>query len=277
MGTRDITFIDSSTGLPRIIQAEDADLFGVGVIGSRPASGDFAGDLWLLDDGSSNYRLQRWNGVSWADLTIQVSSGGSVDNAIARFDGTSGAILQNSQPTIDDSGNLTGVESLTLVSLASDPGSPTDGQVWYNTTDDQLRVRRNGVTEDLVGVSEIDFLEVNAAGDITTTSTTDVVATGMTITPGAGTYSVKFSTQLQSSTGGGQVFTTVYGNASAITNSQRQFIRTGIFGGNVRLTQVNTASVTVAASQAIDIRWRVNAGTGTMGNRSLTLQREAGS
>lgn len=33
--------------------------------------------------------------------------------------------------------------------LAADPGAPADGEVWYNTVDDVLRVRANGITVDL--------------------------------------------------------------------------------------------------------------------------------
>lgn len=46
------------------------------------------------------------------------------------------------------------------------------------------------------------YSSVNAAAEITTTSTTDVVATGMTLTPGAGTYSVLFNGQYISSSAG---------------------------------------------------------------------------
>lgn len=34
--------------------------------------------------------------------------------------------------------------------LTADPGTPIEGQVWYNTTAQRLRVRRNGVTQDLI-------------------------------------------------------------------------------------------------------------------------------
>jgi len=40
----------------------------------------------------------------------------------------------------------TGVYSAPLPSLASDPGSPADGDAWYNSTTDQLRMQMNGLT-----------------------------------------------------------------------------------------------------------------------------------
>lgn len=46
------------------------------------------------------------------------------------------------------------------------------------------------------------YSSVNAATEITTTSTTDVIASGMTLTPGVGTYSVMFNGQYVSSSAG---------------------------------------------------------------------------
>lgn len=108
MGTRQITYIDPTTGLPTTIEAEATDLFGSGLIGARPASGDFVGDLWLLDTGSGvNFILQRWDGSSWGDITTAPSSGGSIDNRVVRWDGTGGNQLQNSGVTLDDNDKMT--------------------------------------------------------------------------------------------------------------------------------------------------------------------------
>jgi hypothetical protein len=65
------------------------------------------------------------------------------------------------------------------------------------------------------------YSSVNAATEITTTSTTDVVASGMTITPGAGTYSVMFNGQYVSSSAG----TTARGT-SYLTAAYNQLIAT---------------------------------------------------
>jgi len=40
--------------------------------------------------------------------------------------------------------------------LTSDPGTPAEGQVWYNTTENRLKVYRNGSTETLVDKDELD-------------------------------------------------------------------------------------------------------------------------
>lgn len=62
-----------------------------------------------------------------------VGPSSSTDNAIARFDGTSGKVIQNSVTTIDDTGNASGILSQqfsdgTAVALAA-------GKFWYNATD----------------------------------------------------------------------------------------------------------------------------------------------
>ena len=58
-------------------------------------TGDYA-----VGDGSSEFQnicFKLQDGV--------INNGASTDNAIARFDGTSGRVIQNSSVTIDDSGN----------------------------------------------------------------------------------------------------------------------------------------------------------------------------
>jgi hypothetical protein len=54
----------------------------------------------------------------------------STDNGIARFDGTTGGLLQDSDVFIDDSDNITGVKSVSFTSSASNPGAA--GTIWFN-------------------------------------------------------------------------------------------------------------------------------------------------
>jgi hypothetical protein len=56
----------------------------------------------------------------------------STDNAIARFDGTTGGLLQDSDVCIDDSDNITGVKSVSFTSSASNPGAA--GTLWFNAS-----------------------------------------------------------------------------------------------------------------------------------------------
>jgi hypothetical protein len=114
--------------------------------------------------------------------TVTSSSGSSTDNAIARFDGTSGTIIQNSGVIIDDSNNITGVASLTVTTLVAtttittgdnlirlnddivgtptenagieiERGTSTDAQLIWNETNDRWEAGLTGST-----------FSINAAG-----------------------------------------------------------------------------------------------------------------
>jgi hypothetical protein len=68
-----------------------------------------------------------------------------------------------------------------IVNVASDPGSPTDGQIWYRTDLDVYRVRQNGVTRSLatlddVAAAGISANLVDAKGDIIAATADNTVA-----------------------------------------------------------------------------------------------------
>lgn len=131
--------------------------------------GAFAGDPGTPIDGdvwydSANTRLRaRVNGA-----TITVSNGdvvgpaGATDEAIARFDTATGKLIQNSVVTISDAGAFAFPDDIRQTfnpganasgfnagSVAADPGTPTNGDVWYNSTTNALRARINGATVSL--------------------------------------------------------------------------------------------------------------------------------
>jgi hypothetical protein len=110
----------------------------------------------------------------------------------------------------------------------------------------------------------------SATGDITTASLTDVVLDSMTLTPGAGTYLILFSAStVNSGNGAERNYFSIYANGVQVTATER---KVGIAGGAYVPVSIS-APVTVGASQAIDIRWRVIAGTGTTSQRRLMLIR----
>lgn len=78
--------------------------------------------------GASGTGLYRCSAVATSSSTWAITGGGSgdvvgpgsaTDNAIARFDSTTGKLIQNSAVTVDDSGNLAGVGTINGTSLAS--------------------------------------------------------------------------------------------------------------------------------------------------------------
>lgn len=77
----------------------------------------------------------------------------STDNAIARFNSTTGKIIKNSAATIDDSGNLTalshissgtGADKIPSGTTAQRPASPQVGHIRYNTTESKYEVYTTG-------------------------------------------------------------------------------------------------------------------------------------
>jgi hypothetical protein len=63
----------------------------------------------------------------------------STDNAIARYDGITGGIVQDSSVLIDDTNNLSGAKSITFTSSASNPGA--GGTLWYNAGSGAMNIR----------------------------------------------------------------------------------------------------------------------------------------
>ncbi|HVJ72021.1 MAG TPA: hypothetical protein VM531_11050 [Sphingomicrobium sp.] len=92
-----------------------------------------------------------------------VGPGSSTDNAVARFDGTTGKLLQNTANLIvADDGTITFADGIkqtfnpdgtnagfNVGSQAGDPSSLANGDCWYNSSSGQYKCRINGVTVSL--------------------------------------------------------------------------------------------------------------------------------
>jgi hypothetical protein len=86
----------------------------------------------------------------------------STDNAIARWDGTTGTIIQNSNTTLSDAGlfafadgvrqtfnpNATNA-GINVGAQAGDPSSLVNADLWYNSSTNKLMARINGVSVDI--------------------------------------------------------------------------------------------------------------------------------
>jgi hypothetical protein len=73
--------------------------------------------------------------------------GSATDNAIARFDGTTGKLIQNSGITIDDSANLAGARSVQF--SGSIPASTPIGTMWFDSSSDTLNFKQNNITQQI--------------------------------------------------------------------------------------------------------------------------------
>lgn len=119
-----------------------------------------------------------------------------------------------------------------------------------------------------VGASQV----VSASGVLSTTSLTDIIMTSMTITPGAGTYLAIFNGTVSQLSAGQDTFVSVYANGVQNAASEVSFLPNASPASSSSIPTTTIARATVAAAQAIDVRWRVSGGTGEIRNqRSITL------
>jgi len=86
-------------------------------------------------------RWYRWDGSAWQVASASgdvVGPASSLDNALVRFDGTTGKLIQqatNNPPTMDDNGRVQG--TYTYAPAATNPTAnptPADGDRYYNTS-----------------------------------------------------------------------------------------------------------------------------------------------
>lgn len=116
--------------------------------------------------------------------------------------------------------------------------------------------------------------EVSFTSTITTTSTSDVVMTGMTFaTPPAGTYLVLFSTWMTNTTGNQLATISIYAGGVQKASSIMTLVPfSGAVGGVNDGTPVSTHGfVTVNGAQAVSIEWHTAGGTASAHNGTLDI------
>lgn len=86
---------------------------------------------------------------TWAAYTggDVVGPSGATDNAIARYDGITGKLIQNSGITIDDNANMAGARSLQF--SGSIPASTPIGTMWFDSSTDTLNFKQNNITQQI--------------------------------------------------------------------------------------------------------------------------------
>lgn len=111
----------------------------------------------------------------------------------------------------------------------------------------------------------INFNEITGTANITTTSATDVLLTGVTYTPVVGVWQCLFSTWLIHSNGNATITMSYYVGGSQSSNSVRVVIP--FVGALSAITQDIPVTMhgifTVNGSQAIAIEWHTSTGTAT--------------
>jgi hypothetical protein len=115
------------------------DYIGSGVIADRPVAPDlYAGSMGLWYATDTNV-LSVWDGTVWANITTGSSAGdvsgpgSSTDNALVRWDSTTGTVVQNSGVLVTDSDEISGYRGnvnlqtgTTYTVLTSDTGKVID-------------------------------------------------------------------------------------------------------------------------------------------------------
>ena len=124
--------------------------------------------------------------LSYGDVTGPSTA---TDNAIVRFDGSTGKLIQNSPVTLSDTGsfafpdgirqtfNPNGTSAgINVGAHTADPSSLTNGDLWYNSTSNNLKTRRGAATEIVATIpvnngDEIPFLSsstgrLEASGEV---------------------------------------------------------------------------------------------------------------
>lgn len=103
-----------------------------------------------VDDGTSNQVLSTdgsgvlsWATVGAGDVT---GPGSSTDNALVRFDSTTGKLIQNSVGILDDSGNLSGLLQITANSVLVGSSANTISALRTIASDTSLTFQTNGST-----------------------------------------------------------------------------------------------------------------------------------
>jgi hypothetical protein len=116
---------------------------------------------------------------------------------------------------------------------------------------------------------------VTSNGNTTTTSTTDVLMTGMQIlNVPTGTYLVSHGTSLSHSTASATITTSIYVGGSLVTNSELTWQRGGSQAAVISNHGYSNFVITLASPATVQIRWRTPSATATSNtNRYLTLLR----
>lgn len=112
-------------------------------------------------------------------------------------------------------------------------------------------------------------LEAEATANTTTTSTSFGLVNSMTLTPPAGTWIAMFSSSVINSLVAQTTIVTLYVGGVQAASTERSNKNAGNDPSGVAFQK----RITVNGSQAVEVRWKVTGGTGTIRQRTLTLFR----
>jgi hypothetical protein len=208
-----------------------------------------------------------YNGTAWVNASGSGSgdvtgAASSTDNAITRFDGTTGKVIQNSVVVIDDSGNVSGVNSITDPDIigfnTAYATSLTAGQLGWDSTYNTLGFGMSGGNI-IQHIGEDTYIYIKATAAITKGQvimfTGSVGASGvLTGAPATGVtnaqYIVGIAAESIANNGFGYVQT--FGelrnvNTSAFADGDILYYNSAVTGGFTTTFPTSGLIVTVAA------------------------------
>lgn len=252
------------------------------ISGSEPTTINQIGDVDT--SGLVAGQVLKWDGSNWTPSSDVAGSGAvnaatppTTDNAIVRWDGTTGDMIQNSLVIVDDSNNvnvpsgsvyqINGVplviDHLADVSTSGVDAPMTneflgwDGNQWRPATPEGQGGPMCAIT--------------GAIDTVTTTSVTPVVVPNMSFTPASGTYVAFFSTTASMNKNGQFVECAIYEDGSEVTISHRELGGQSNNRGNFNCQ----ARVSVDGTQVVEARWNITSaaggGQGSMFERTFVL------
>jgi hypothetical protein len=252
------------------------------ISGSQPTSINQIGDVDT--SGLTSGQVLKWNGSEWVPSSDIAGSGAvnaatppTTDNAIVRWDGTTGDMIQNSNVLIDDNDNV----NLPSGSVYKIDDIPL-------VIDDLADVSTSGIdapmTNEFLGWDGSQWRPGTPAGQggplcaitgadntITTSSTTPVAVPNTSVTPASGTYFVTFSTTSSMNKNGQFVEAGIYVDDIESAFSHRELGGQSNNRGNFNCQ----ARVIVDGTQVVEARWNITSaaggGQGTMFERTLSL------
>lgn len=235
----DILYANSSTSLSRLADIATGNVLLSGGVSTAPSYGKvgltthISGVLPIINGGTNSSTALNNN-------RIMVSSGGSIVEA---------ATLTNGQLLIGSTGAAPVAATLiagTGIAITNAAGSITIAS----------------------SISVIN--QATSLVDAITTSATEVLIPGMTITPGSGDYLIFFTGAVENTGFGDPVTISIYSNGSQIAAS---VIKCESFGGMSNPIGSNAYLTNLGAGQAIEVKWKVSGGTGTCHQRTLIVQK----
>ncbi|KPK98272.1 MAG: hypothetical protein AMJ95_04715 [Omnitrophica WOR_2 bacterium SM23_72] len=118
------------------------------------------------------------------------------------------------------------------------------------------------------------FYQATATSDTTTTSGSYVLASDMTLTPGAGNYMVWFSSSVENSSGDDYIYVCLFVGGAQVGHTERRFYTEGSIPDTSVPIAFQAYITGVGVADSIEVRWcRVTSGTATMHQRTLTVMK----